>query len=395
MLLLVLVAGCDPKAKVPPAVQPAAGKTAWGLNGSFRPALTNGQVLTGRVQLVVAPYSKDRWHSITISVDDDEDLTVDAEFPAGATNAVVVEIDTAQFAPGPHTLTLGGEIAVVHDVFTWVRGKTQETDLLPERTWKVTFTASLSAPAAARPSNQAWAAKPAENPDPTNAPPARRGRGNLSNKDLLDKRTEMYRQKSEVAFDKLLAVLKPYGSEPSKVFNTGREISVQYRTNRQGGITIEVGVRSDSHQASFLAGPVDARGEHINPSLPEGPLLTQFASLYDGSDTRRNPAATNTWYRSTGQWSEEEAVTETLRLLAGLGVPRERIVKHKFRASPMTVNNPAGEPVRVTPFYRVDVYDKHDSPDDDPGFIIMEFRMDEKPPGKVTRLSVWPPIKVP
>jgi hypothetical protein len=140
ILLLVLMAGCGPRAKVPPAVQAAAGKTAWGLNGSFRPELTNGQVLTGRVQFVVAPYSKDRWHSVAISVDDDdEDLTVNAEFPSGATNAVVVEIDTAQFPPGSHTLTLGGEIAVVHNVFTWVRGKTDETEPLPSRSWTVVF----------------------------------------------------------------------------------------------------------------------------------------------------------------------------------------------------------------------------------------------------------------
>ena len=137
--LLALLAGCGPKATVPCSVQTAAGQTAWGLNGSFRPALTNGQVLTGRVQFVVAPYSKDRWHSVAISVDDDEDLTVNAEFPSGATNAVVVEIDTAQFPPGSHTLTLGGEIAVVHNVFTWVRGKTDETEPLPSRSWTVVF----------------------------------------------------------------------------------------------------------------------------------------------------------------------------------------------------------------------------------------------------------------
>ena len=233
-------------------------------------------------------------------------------------------------------------------------------------------------------------AEAAENPDLTNAPLVRQRRGNPSNKAMLDKRTEEFRQKSETAFDKLLALLKPYGSEPSKVFNTGREISAQYRTNRQGGITIEVGVRSDTHQASFIAGPVDARGEHLNPSLPEGPLLTQLASLYDGSDIRRNPSATNTWYQATGKWSEADAVAETLRLAHALGHQTNRVTRTEFVAVPLHLKNPSGTDVVVTPFYKVDLYNANDS-----RLLGVEYRIGSEPPGKVTRWFNWPPIKVP
>lgn len=191
-------------------------------------------------------------------------------------------------------------------------------------------------------------------------------------------------------FNKLTSRLAPYGSVDK---GRNREVNVQRRTNEAGGINVEVDVRSTTHRASFGAGPINLEGKHTNPFLPDGALLKQFASLESGSDTRRNPDAVNSWHQSTGVWSEQEAVTETLRLMEQMGMPTNQVVTHRFQATPITVKNPSGEPVRVTPFYMVQM--SKDANDDNSSFLNVEFRIDDKPPGKITRWFSWPPVKVP
>jgi len=208
----------------------------------------------------------------------------------------------------------------------------------------------------------------------------------------LDQKVEQLRKQSLADFQKLMERFPLNG-----LTGTSKEwrVAAVQRTNSDGSVKVEVGIQSDSYQASFVAGPLSPDGRHVNPFLPDGPLLNLFYSLYDGSDTRRKPEAADEWYRSTGEWSEEEAVAQTMTLLDQLGIPASRILKHRFRPSTLTVKNPAGESVRVTPFYRVDVYDKPEVGEDAPGFLHVEYRIDQSPPGKVTRLFIWPPIKVP
>ena len=128
-------------------------------------------------------------------------------------------------------------------------------------------------------------------------------------------------------------------------------------------------------------------------ALPDGALLNLFASLYDGSDTRRNPEANKSWYQSTGTWTEQEAVSETFRLMEQLDIPTNQVVSHKFHGSSVGVEDLSGNKVRVTPFYTVQM--SKDAADEDNSFLNVEYRIDQNPPGKVTRLFCWPPVKVP
>jgi hypothetical protein len=206
----------------------------------------------------------------------------------------------------------------------------------------------------------------------------------------LEEKIKQLKMQAWTDFNKLTSRLEPYGNV-DKARN--REVFVQRRTNQAGGINIEVEVRSTTHRATFGAGPISAEGKHTNPFLPDGALLNLFASLELGSDTRRNQDAVNSWYQSTGVWSEQEAVAETFRLMEQMGIPTNHAVAHRFKATPITVKNPAGEPVRVTPFYMVQM--SKVANDDSSSFLNVEFRIDDKPPGKVTRWFSWPPVKVP
>ena len=191
------------------------------------------------------------------------------------------------------------------------------------------------------------------------------------------------------AFSKVMERLHPYGMEAQGKVETG----AQLRTNRAGGIKIEVGVWTDKYYASFVAGPLDSTGKHTNPFLPPGALLTQMHSLRDGSDTRRDPDAMNTWHRSTGVWTEHDAVTETFRLMEQMGMPTNQVVKYRYYGTPITVNTPSGDKARVTPFHQVQM-SKYAN-DDYSSFLNVEYRIDDKPPGRVTRWWSWPPIQVP
>ena len=215
---------------------------------------------------------------------------------------------------------------------------------------------------------------------------------NLNSSSPLDQKVEQLKKEARDSFQKLLDRLPLYATTNG---SGETRMAAAQRTNSDGSVKVEVGVQLGNYRASFVSGPISTNGLHVNPSLPDGSLLRLFESLSDGSDTRRNPESMSTWYRSTGQWTEQEAVDQTMRMLERLGVPASRVAKHRFRPSTMTVKNPAGETVRVTPFYRVDVYDKTDVDDADAGFLYVEYRMDQSPPGKVTRLSMWPPVKIP
>lgn len=201
----------------------------------------------------------------------------------------------------------------------------------------------------------------------------------------LEKKIEELRIQSVEDFNKLLNSLRPYGT-----LDATRDIYVQRRTNSAGGINVEVEVRSENHKATFVAGPLNANGLHINPFLQDGNLLSLFECLYDGSDTRRKPEAANEWYLSTGQWTKEEAVAESLRLAQAIGHQTNRVARHEVVAVPLTLKNPAGATVKTTPFYKVDLYTSDDS-----RLLGVEYRVGSKPPGRVTRWFNWPPVKIP
>jgi hypothetical protein len=205
----------------------------------------------------------------------------------------------------------------------------------------------------------------------------------------IAKKTEVLKLQAMRDFGALLAALQPYGQ-----LDGTRDASVQHRTNRSGSINIEVEVRSATHKGSFIAGPYNPKdGSHENSGLADAALLRLFESLYDGYDTRRNPDAVNSWYQSTGKWSEAAAVGETLRLMEAMKMPTNQVARHRFRASAITVKNPSGNDVRVTPFYTVQMCNATD--DDYSYFLGVQFRIGAEPPARVTRWESWPPIKVP
>ncbi len=138
VVMLALATSCRQRTVAPAQAVPPNGPIVLGLNGAFRPGLTNGQVLTGRVRFRIEPVVKNRGHWVVLLIDD-KLIDTDATFRARATNVVILEIDTSKFPPGPHVLTLGGEVDASRDMLDWVAGKTDETEPLTQRTWKVTF----------------------------------------------------------------------------------------------------------------------------------------------------------------------------------------------------------------------------------------------------------------
>lgn len=203
----------------------------------------------------------------------------------------------------------------------------------------------------------------------------------------LDQKLEELKTQAAQSLDRVVKILPVYGAlGPDKE----REVFLSRRTNRLGGINIEVGIRSGSYYSTFYCGTLDTNGTHINPSLPSGPLFNKLASLYEGTDTRRKPEAMNDWYRSTGKWSESEAIGQTLRLAQALGHQTNRVARTEVVAVPMHVKDPSGAEVVVTPFYKVDLYTTDDS-----RLLGVEYRVGTEPPGKVTEWFNWPPVRVP
>ena len=210
-----------------------------------------------------------------------------------------------------------------------------------------------------------------------------------TNESPFAQKSEALEKQARAGFESLLQILQPYGAA-----DRTRAVYIQYRTNRQGDVTVDFEVRSATHKASFVAGPLNpADGTPSVSGLMDGALLRLFESLHDGSDTRRKPEAMNTWHQATGKWSEAEAVGETFRLMERVGMPTNQVVRHRFRASEITVKDPAGNPVRVTPFYTVQMCR---SDDDDYSYILgVQYRIGASGPAHLTRWESWPPIRVP
>jgi hypothetical protein len=206
-------------------------------------------------------------------------------------------------------------------------------------------------------------------------------------KEPFDEKVNQLKAEALTEFNKLCEVLQPYNG-----YEKATQAVVVLRTNRLGGVNVEIGVGSSTHTANFVAGPIGREGRHENSSLRDGALLRKLTSLYDSSDTRRNPGAAASWYQATGTWSEDEAVRETFRLMEEVGIPTNIVVRHRFHASAMTVSDPSGASVRVRPFYSVQMCSSSD--DDYSYFLGVEYRMGNTPPGKVTEWFSWPPIKI-
>jgi hypothetical protein len=152
-----------------------------------------------------------------------------------------------------------------------------------------------------------------------------------------------------------IAAAKPFGIEQS----IAPESIVSIQTNKLGTLVL---VETDKHLAEF-----------------RGHRLMLFASTVDGTDTRRDPSGVNTWYQATAPWTQEQAVSETKRLMQALGISVP-VMRVEYEATPITVKNPAGDLVRITPFHNVRVYTTNDS------FAVKaEFRMGSSGPGRLTR----------
>lgn len=100
--------------------------------------LTNGQILTGTVKLVIGPLGKKSWDSATVSLDGQMISGWDAQ--ANETNAAVIEINTTAFREGQHEISLGGEVDInPNNPINFIFHHGAETKLIPAKTWKVMF----------------------------------------------------------------------------------------------------------------------------------------------------------------------------------------------------------------------------------------------------------------
>lgn len=108
--------------------------------------------------------------------------------------------------------------------------------------------------------------------------------------------------------------------------------------------------------------------------------LQEFLATYDMSnpvtDAQGKAEAMRKWYQATAKWSEEEALAETHRILASLGIHGEW-TNQKAEPFTLTVKNEQGESVRVTPFYAVTLESEN-------GMVRAEFRMGQSGPGRLT-----------
>jgi len=152
-----------------------------------------------------------------------------------------------------------------------------------------------------------------------------------------------------------VTAVKPFGIDQPIV----PESIVAMRTNTRPNSVL---VRTAKHLAEF-----------------QGNKLVLFAATVDGTDTRRDPSAVNTWYQATAPWTKEKAIAETQRLMQALGISFP-VGKIEYEAVLMTVKAPSGERVKVTPFHDVSVYRTNGSLG-----VKAEFRMGDSGPGRLTR----------
>lgn len=154
--------------------------------------------------------------------------------------------------------------------------------------------------------------------------------------------------------NKFFEATRPFGIEQA----IAPEAIVSIRTNKAGLILVE----TRQHLAEFR----DTK-------------VTLFASLFDGSDTRRDPSAAKRWFNATAPWTQEQAINETRRLMQTLGImfPVERF---EYESTPLDVKTPTGETINVTPFHDVRVYTTNNSL-----AVKAEFRMNNSGAGRLTR----------
>lgn len=120
-----------------------------------------------------------------------------------------------------------------------------------------------------------------------------------------------------------------------------------------------------------------------------GYKLSQLLATYDSSNPVALPEAkkeaTKKWYMATAKWTNEEALAETQEIMQKLGIEGVRWESTNVEPFTITVRNPLGERVTVTPFYKVELEAAHQS-------LRAEFRMGESGPGRLTDWSMWPPM---
>ena len=156
-------------------------------------------------------------------------------------------------------------------------------------------------------------------------------------------------------FNTFITAVKPFGIEQP----IAPESIVSIQTNKLGTLVV---VETDKHLAEF-----------------RGNKLMLFAAAVEGTDTRREPSAVNTWYQATAPWTQEQAVAETQRVMQALGISVS-VGRIEYEATPITVKNPSGDPIKVTPFHNVRVFSTNDSL-----AVKAEFRMGSSGPGRLTR----------
>jgi hypothetical protein len=114
------------------------------------------------------------------------------------------------------------------------------------------------------------------------------------------------------------------------------------------------------------------------------PRLHHFIAMQDASNPVAKPEgkrdAMRQWYKATGQWSNEEALAETYRIMERLGI-QFNATRYEVDAPKLGVKDPQGRNVEVTPFYMVKLYNANDTM-----VLDAEFRVSEAGPG---RLTMW------
>ena len=110
-------------------------------------------------------------------------------------------------------------------------------------------------------------------------------------------------------------------------------------------------------------------------------------SAMDGANPPHDPGrgGTKDWHQCTGQWSEDEIVNDTLRILRESNDTNVLNAissgKRQVQAVPITVKDPAGRDVRVTPFPTVRLYDTNLTLR-----VIAEYRLG---PTGIAGLTAW------
>lgn len=155
--------------------------------------------------------------------------------------------------------------------------------------------------------------------------------------------------------NRFIALARPYGLEGPIT-----PVDITYVTNHPKN---EVIFETKTHLAEFF-----------------GTRLHHFLAMHDMSNPVADPEtkkeAMNKWYQATAPWTEKEALEETHRILERLGI-RASWEKQESRPFTITVRNPQGEAVQVTPFYSVTL-------EGPKGTIMAEFRMGQSGRGRLT-----------